>query len=215
MRILNIVLALNIFATTFSLRASLSARRLLPTATTTVTTTVTKSSLRMSSTGDKNIPSTPEGWRTVLSPSQFRVLREKGTEPPGYSESTVGELEYELKKQVGTKYPTEGSFDCVACGTPLYKATSKFDSGCGWPAFYEGYPGAIKELPDADGRRIEIVCNNCGSHLGHVFKGEGFPTPTNERYVHTFVIILQHCFLMNTEQKATVLERLVRSSDFY
>ena len=65
---------------------------------------------------------------------------------------------------------------------PLYTAKSKFDSGCGWPAFYEGVPGAITELPDADGMRIEIVCSNCGGHLGHVFKGEGFPTPTNERH---------------------------------
>jgi peptide-methionine (R)-S-oxide reductase len=63
----------------------------------------------------------------------------------------------------------------------LYQATTKFDSGCGWPAFYQGLPGAIREVPDVDGRRVEILCNNCGSHLGHVFKGEGFPNPTNER----------------------------------
>jgi peptide-methionine (R)-S-oxide reductase len=94
----------------------------------------------------------------------------------------LGQLEYELKKKLGTKYPKDGVYNCVACKTPLYYAQSKFDSGCGWPAFYEGVPGAIKEVPDADGRRIEIVCNNCGSHLGHVFKGEGFKTPTNERH---------------------------------
>ena len=64
----------------------------------------------------------------------------------------------------------------------LYSAKSKFDSGCGWPAYSEGIPGAIKELPDADGVRIEIVCSTCNSHLGHVFKGEGFATPTNERH---------------------------------
>lgn len=110
------------------------------------------------------------------------MLRQKGTEPSGFSEGTAGELEYELKKKLGTKYPKEGVYTCVGCKTPLYYATSKFDSGCGWPAFYEGVPGAIKEVPDADGRRVEIVCNNCGGHLGHVFKGEGFPTPTNERH---------------------------------
>ena len=128
-----------------------------------------------------SLPMDEAGWRTVLTPSQFKILRQKGTEPPGYSEKTPGELEYELKKKVGTKYPTEGVFTCVACGAGLYFATTKFDSGCGWPAFYQGIPGAIKESPDADGRRVEILCNNCNSHLGHVFRGEGFPNPTNER----------------------------------
>lgn len=126
-------------------------------------------------------PQDDAGWRAVLSPSQFQVLRQKATEPPDYSERTSGELEYELKKQFGTKYPKEGVFTCVGCGSPLYQATSKFDSGCGWPAFYEGLPGKIKEVADADGRRVEILCANCDSHLGHVFRGEGFPTPTDER----------------------------------
>lgn len=85
----------------------------------------------------------------------------------GFSERE-GELEYSLKKEVGTKYPKEGTFTCVGCDAPLYFAQTKFDSGCGWPAFYEGVPGAIKEVPDADGSRVEIVCNNCGGHLGHV-----------------------------------------------
>lgn len=135
--------------------------------------------LRMSAS---SLPTDENGWRTVLSPAQFKVLRQKGTEAPGFSERTPGELEFELKKEQGTKYPKQGAFNCVACNTPLYEATSKFDSGCGWPAFYQGIPGKIREVPDADGRRVEILCNNCGSHLGHVFKGEGFPTPTNERH---------------------------------
>eukprot|EP01038_Epipyxis_sp_PR26KG_P006528 gene6528-8970_t len=134
----------------------------------------------MSSNG--KIPSTEFGWRTLLTPQQFKVLREKATEPPGFSENTAGELEYELKSSIGTKYPSEGEFRCVGCSFPLYYAQSKFDSGCGWPAFYEGVPGAIKEVPDSDGLRIEILCSNCHSHLGHVFKGEGFSTPTNERH---------------------------------
>ena len=105
--------------------------------------------IKMSSKAGDELPKTEEGWRTVLNPEQFRVLRQKSTEPSGFSERTPGQLEFELKKTAGTKYPKEGTFDCVACGSPLYTAQSKFDSGCGWPAFYEGVPGAIKEIKDA------------------------------------------------------------------
>jgi len=129
-----------------------------------------------------SLPKDEEGWRTVLSPNQFAVLREAATEPAMYSEKTPGELEYALKDEHGTKYPADGAYACVGCGAPLYYARSKFNSGCGWPAFYDGVPGAIEERPDVDGMRIEIVCAKCKGHLGHVFKGEGFPTPTNERH---------------------------------
>ena len=127
------------------------------------------------------IPNTVEEWKSKLNAEQFEVLRRKATEPPGYSERKEGQLEYELKKNYGTKYPEKGNYNCVGCGTPLYTAKSKFDSGCGWPAFDSVIPGAVKEVPDADGRRVEIVCAKCDSHLGHVFRGEGF-TPTNERH---------------------------------
>ncbi|XP_059653149.1 peptide methionine sulfoxide reductase B5-like [Cornus florida] len=109
-----------------------------------------------------------EDWRAVLSPEQFRILRQKGTEYPG-----TGEYD---------KFFGEGVYNCAGCGTPLYRSTTKFNSGCGWPAFYEGLPGAINRTVDPDGMRIEITCAACGGHLGHVFKGEGFPTPTNERH---------------------------------
>ncbi|KAM7265926.1 hypothetical protein ACFE04_003609 [Oxalis oulophora] len=109
-----------------------------------------------------------EEWRAILSPEQFRILREKGTEYPG-----TGEYD---------KFFNKGVYSCAGCGTPLYKSTTKFNSGCGWPAFFEGLPGAINRNADPDGRRIEITCAACGGHLGHVFKGEGFPTPTNERH---------------------------------
>ncbi|KAL7002951.1 peptide-methionine (R)-S-oxide reductase [Sarracenia purpurea var. burkii] len=109
-----------------------------------------------------------EEWRAILSPEQFRILRQKGTEYPG-----TGAYD---------KFFGEGVYSCAGCGTPLYKSTTKFNSGCGWPAFYEGLPGAINCNPDPDGMRIEITCAACGGHLGHVFKGEGFQTPTDERH---------------------------------
>uniref|UniRef100_A0A7N0T0W9 Peptide-methionine (R)-S-oxide reductase n=1 Tax=Kalanchoe fedtschenkoi TaxID=63787 RepID=A0A7N0T0W9_KALFE len=109
-----------------------------------------------------------EEWRAILSPEQFRILRQKGTEYPGSGEYN--------------KFYEDGVYKCAGCETPLYKSTTKFNSGCGWPAFYEGLPGAINRNADPDGRRIEITCAACGGHLGHVFKGEGFPTPTDERH---------------------------------
>jgi len=109
-------------------------------------------------------------WHAVLSPEQFRVLREKGTERPG--------------SHAYDKKTDEGVYCCAACDAPLYKSTTKFNSGCGWPAFYDTIPGAVIRHEDKSMfmTRIEIVCANCGGHLGHVFKGEGFPTPTDERH---------------------------------
>ncbi|XP_061957655.1 peptide methionine sulfoxide reductase B5-like [Populus nigra] len=115
-----------------------------------------------------SVQKSEEEWRVVLSPEQFRILRQKGTEYPG-----TGEYD---------KVFEEGVYSCAGCGTPLYRSTTKFNSGCGWPAFYEGLPGAINRNPDPDGMRIEITCAACGGHLGHVFKGEGFRTPTDERH---------------------------------
>jgi len=109
-------------------------------------------------------------WRAVLSPEQFRVLREKGTERPG-----TGEYD---------KHSVEGVYSCAGCGTPLYKSATKFNSGCGWPAFFDAIPGAVSRHEDRSfgSVRTEIVCTACGGHLGHVFKGEGYNTPTDERH---------------------------------
>jgi methionine-R-sulfoxide reductase len=90
----------------------------------------------------------------------------------------------------GTEYPFTGEYDdffkngtyvCRRCGTPLYRSESKFDAGCGWPAFDQEIEGAVKRIPDRDGVRVEIECANCGGHLGHVFTGERF-TKTNTRH---------------------------------
>lgn len=109
-------------------------------------------------------------WRAVLSPEQFRVLRQKGTERPG-----TGEYDH---------FKGSGVYHCAACDNPLYRSTTKFDSGCGWPAFYEAIPGSIVLHHDntLGMQRTEMVCRECGGHLGHVFKGEGFKTPTDERH---------------------------------
>jgi len=109
-------------------------------------------------------------WRAVLSREQFRVLRQKGTEAAG-----TGKYD---------KFKQEGVYECAGCGTPLYKSTTKFDSGCGWPAFYDAIPGAVGRKEDKSlwSVRTEIICNACGGHLGHVFKGEGFNTPIDERH---------------------------------
>ncbi|MDC0933141.1 methionine-R-sulfoxide reductase [Arcobacteraceae bacterium] len=68
----------------------------------------------------------------------------------------------------------EGIYTCKQCDTPLFQSNAKFDSGTGWPSFDDMIDSNVKEIPDEDGMRIEIVCSNCGGHLGHVFKGEGF-----------------------------------------
>jgi len=111
-----------------------------------------------------------EEWKLKLSPEQFRVLRLKGTEMAGTGEYN--------------KYKEKGVYNCGGCGAPLYTYDTKFDSGCGWPAFFDNIPGAVKRNEDISHGmvRIEIVCAKCNGHLGHVFKGEGFPTPTNERH---------------------------------
>ncbi|CAG8959025.1 hypothetical protein HYFRA_00012185 [Hymenoscyphus fraxineus] len=110
-------------------------------------------------------------WRAVLSKEQFRVLREQGTEAP-----YVGKYDKHM--------PETGVYTCAGCDAPLYKANHKFKSGCGWPAYFDNIPGAVTRHTDSTlgMQRTEIVCSNCGGHLGHVFKGEGYPTPTDERH---------------------------------
>ncbi len=109
-------------------------------------------------------------WRAELTPQEYHVLREAGTE-----RAYTGELLEEGRA---------GLYTCRACGSELFKAGTKFDSGCGWPSFYESVrPDAVQLLEDRSlGMvRTEVRCANCGSHLGHVFP-DGFGTPTGDRY---------------------------------
>ena len=110
-------------------------------------------------------------WRKRLSPEEYHVLREAGTEAPH-----VGEY---------TNTTAEGVYSCRACGAELFRSTEKFESHCGWPSFFSPLAGdAIIEREDNSlgMRRIEVLCANCESHLGHVFEGEGYDTPTDLRY---------------------------------
>ncbi|ETI27721.1 methionine-R-sulfoxide reductase [Cladophialophora carrionii CBS 160.54] len=120
-------------------------------------------------------------WRAVLNKEQFRILREKGTEAP-----FTGEYDKHM--------PSQGVYTCAACSAPLYKADHKFKSGCGWPAYFDSIPGAVTRHTDRSFgmERTEIVCSNCGGHLGHVFKGEGYPTPTDERHCVNSVSLKFH-----------------------
>ncbi|NPA59124.1 MAG: methionine-R-sulfoxide reductase [Epsilonproteobacteria bacterium] len=78
-----------------------------------------------------------------------------------------------------------GMYICRQCDAPLFSSDTKFDSGTGWPSFDDSVKDAVKELPDADGRRVEIVCANCDAHLGHVFKGEGMTQKSTRHCVNS------------------------------
>ncbi|GAY10551.1 peptide-methionine (R)-S-oxide reductase MsrB [Pseudonocardia sp. N23] len=112
-----------------------------------------------------------EEWRAELSPAEYQVLRQAGTERPFTGEYT------------DTK--TVGVYHCRACGAELFRSETKFESHCGWPSFFSPKDSAavIERVDSSMGmRRIEVLCANCHSHLGHVFEGEGYATPTDLRY---------------------------------
>lgn len=116
-----------------------------------------------------------------LTPEESRVIVHKGTEYP-----FTGEYN-NMPKYDGEK-PIQGIFVCRRCEAPLYRFSDKFDSGCGWPSFDDQIENQVKQVPDADGRRIEILCANCGGHLGHVFHGERFTAKDTRHCVNSLSI---------------------------
>src|SRR5437870_12400012 len=127
------------------------------------------------------ISKTEAEWRQILNPEEFHVLREAGTERPFTGEYT------------DTK--TVGVYRCRACDAELFRSETKFDSHCGWPSFFAPLAeDRVEYIEDSTlgMKRVEVRCANCGSHLGHVFEGEGYPTPTDLRFcVNSISLTLQ------------------------
>ncbi|MEU3270837.1 peptide-methionine (R)-S-oxide reductase MsrB [Saccharomonospora sp. NPDC006951] len=122
-------------------------------------------------TNRARVEKSEQQWRAELSPPEFAVLREAATEP-----AFTGEY---------TDTKTTGVYECRACGAELFRSDTKFDSHCGWPSFYDpsGSDAVIlREDTSLGMRRVEVLCATCDSHLGHVFEGEGYATPTDQRY---------------------------------
>jgi peptide-methionine (R)-S-oxide reductase len=121
--------------------------------------------------GMEKVERTDAEWRELLSPEEYAVLRKAGTERAFTGKYTDTE--------------TVGVYKCKACGNELFRSDTKFHSGCGWPSFYQPTEGdAVTLIEDRSGGmlRVEARCARCDSHLGHVFTGEGFGTPTDERW---------------------------------
>ncbi len=116
----------------------------------------------------EKVQKSDEEWQRELTPEQYRVLREKATERPFTGEYLHNEQ--------------EGVYRCVACGAELFSSDAKFDSGCGWPSFYQPEEGSVKTADDYSHfmHRTEVLCRRCSAHLGHVF--EDGPEPTGLRY---------------------------------
>ena len=129
-----------------------------------------------STTDNSKVTLTDDEWKKILSPDVYNIARQKGTERPWTSK-------FENYKEIGTYY-------CAACGNPLFKSDTKFESGCGWPSFYAPVTkSAIIYTPDNSigMKRTEVQCGRCKAHLGHVF--EDGPPPTGLRYCINGVVL--------------------------
>lgn len=113
---------------------------------------------------------TDDEWREELTPARYNILRKKATEAPFSGE-------YDSLFDPGT-------YSCAGCGALLFDSETKFDAHCGWPSFYDAKPGAVEFHRDTSHgmERTEVTCAACGGHLGHVFEGEGYGTPTDKRF---------------------------------
>ncbi|NMC36321.1 methionine-R-sulfoxide reductase [Candidatus Beckwithbacteria bacterium] len=112
-----------------------------------------------------------------LTPEEKQVIENKETEVPFTG--------------IYDDFWKEGAYVCKRCQTPLYRSKDKFDAQCGWPSFDQEIPGAVKQVPDFDGVRTEIVCANCGAHLGHVFTGEGLTSKNTRHCVNSISLEFQ------------------------
>ncbi|MFV0533678.1 MAG: peptide-methionine (R)-S-oxide reductase MsrB [Cumulibacter sp.] len=125
----------------------------------------------MTETQQPAVTKSEQQWREQLTPAEYAVLRQAGTERPFTGEYTDTE--------------TEGVYSCRACGSELFRSDTKFHSHCGWPSFFapsDTDAVILKEDDSLGMRRVEVLCTSCHSHLGHVFHGEGYDTPTDDRY---------------------------------
>lgn len=128
----------------------------------------------------EKVTKTDEEWRAQLTDSQYYVARQDGTEPPN------GPIYKQFKAQ------GEGTYYCIGCGAELFSSKEKFESGSGWPSFYDPSKSEnVNTNTDTSGGyvRTEITCAKCDAHLGHVFKGEGYNTPTNKRYCVNGIVL--------------------------
>jgi peptide-methionine (R)-S-oxide reductase len=121
----------------------------------------------------EKVVKTDDEWKKLLTAEQYHILRKSGTERPN------GEVYKEFKHQ------GKGSYHCAGCKALLFSSDHKFDSGCGWPSFYDPAKAenvTLRKDESLGAVRTEVLCAKCGGHLGHVFSGEGYKTPTDQRY---------------------------------